>query len=80
LIRKGTIAQSKTRWAINKELIDLEVPTNEIDLNTGLSIKKKIGITEENLKVGKTTYAMKAIPDEYIKLESLLSIEQEEVV
>ena len=80
LIRKGTIAQSKTRWAINKELIDLTIPTDEIDLNTGLSIKKKIGITEENLKVGKTTYAMKAIPDDYIKLESLLSIEQEEVV
>lgn len=80
LIRKGTIPQSKTRWAINKELLDLEIPTDEIDINTGMSVKKKIGMEEETLRVGKTSYAMKTIPDEYIKIESLISIEHEEVV
>ena len=80
LIRKGAIPQSKTRWAVNKDLTDLEVPTDEVNLDTGLSIKKKLGMTEETMKIGKTTHALKAIPDDYIKIETLLAMEHEEVV
>lgn len=80
LIRKGTITQSKSRWAVNKELLDLEIPTDEINLDTGLSVKKRIGIAEEIIKLNRTTHAVKVIPDEYIKLEQLIQTKYEDVV
>lgn len=61
LVRKGVVAQSFSKWKLNKKLEELEVPTDDLDMETGISVKKKLGVTEERLRVGNGRILVRAV-------------------
>lgn len=81
LTRKGVIPQSFSKWKLSKKISEIEVPTDEVNLDTGISIKKKLDIREERLRLGKGLLTVRAVDDEDFKLEEVMSmIEEGDVV
>lgn len=81
LVRKGALAQNVSKWKLNQKLSVLEVPTDEVNLDTGECKKRKLPIYEERINVGRTKVTTRAIMDSDIKLEEVMAIiEDEEVV
>ena len=77
LVRKGVYAQSVSRWKLSQMLENLNIPTDEVDLETGLSKKEPLGIREERLRINKGFVTTRAVPDHNMKLEEVISIVEE---
>jgi len=82
LVRKGYIAQSYSKWKLNKKLEDIVVPTDEVNLDTGTSIKQKINMEERQIRVGNNArIRVRCLPDSYLQLEEIsTAVEEGEVV
>ena len=81
LVRKNIITQTLSKWKLNKKLNEIEVPTDEINMDTGESTKVKLGLTEERIRVGSGFVMVRGLSDEYIRLEEVANlIEQGDVV
>lgn len=81
LVRKGAFAQSVSKWKLSQMLEQLEAPIDEVDTETGLSRKEKLGIREERLRVNKGFVTTRAVPDDKMKLEEVMNmIEEGDVV
>lgn len=80
LVRKGKIAQSVSKWKLNKKLEDIQIPTDEVDLESGTVIKKNIKLTEERLRVGKGLVTVRGISDSELRLEEVTGLVEEEDV
>lgn len=56
-LRKGTISRDTNVWTISSKLSNIEIPTDEADLDTGKSIKRKIAFGSKNIRIaGKVEY------------------------
>ena len=81
LVRKGKIAQSVSKWKLNKKLEEIQIPTEEVDLETGTVIKKKIKFIDDRLRVGKGLVTVRGISDNELRLEEVTGlVEEDEVV
>ena len=74
LTRKGVIAQNFSKWKLNKKLEELEVPTEEVNLDTGISVKRRLGVKEERVRIGKGLVTTRSVLDTDIKLEEVMSV------
>ena len=77
LVRKGMVAQSFSKWKLNKKLEELEVPTDDINMDTGIVIKKKLPIKDERIRVGKGFVSVRAIEDSELHLEEVVGLVEE---
>lgn len=81
LTRKGVINQNYSKWKLNKKIEGLMIMTDEINLDTGISVKKNLGIKEERIRIGKGLITVRSVDDAQMKLEEIVSmINEEEVV
>lgn len=76
MTRKGAIPQNYSKWKLNKRLEDLEMPTEEVT-NNGVSVKQRIGIVEERIRVGKGLVTVRALRDKYVSLEEIVNVIEE---
>lgn len=81
LTRKGVITQNYSKWKLNKKLEDLKVMTDQVNIDTGISIKKSLGIKEERLRLGKGMISVRSVSDSEMRMEEIISaIGEEDVV
>lgn len=77
LVRKGVIAQNVSKWKLAQQVSAIEIPTDEVNINTGVSVKRPLGIREERIRVGRGLVTVRSIPDTEIKLEEVISVMEE---
>lgn len=82
LTRKGIIPQNYSKWKLNKRISEIQIPTDDVDVETGLSLKKALDIKEERLRVGRGFITVRAVSDTDIKIEEVIAPDcmEEEVV
>lgn len=74
LVRKGVVAQSLSKWKLNKKLETLEVPTDEVNMDTGTLIKKPLRLTDKRLRIGKGFVTVRGIEDTELRLEEVVGL------
>ena len=74
LVRKGAYAQSISKWKLSQLLDTLEVPIDDVDLETGLSKKEVLGIREERIRVNRGFITTRSVPDTKMRLEEVTNI------
>lgn len=77
LVRKGYIPQSFSKWKLNQKLDNIMVPTEDVDLDSGVSVKKKLDIREERLRIGNARTTVRALADTELKLEEVTPLVEE---
>ena len=77
LVRKGYFAQSVSKWKLGQQLSNIEVPTDEVDLDTGICKKRPLIIREERIRVGRGLVTVRSVSDEELKLEEVTSVIEE---
>lgn len=77
LVRKGVYAQSLSRWKLSQLLENLQIPTEEVNLETGLCTYEPLNIKEERLRINKGFVTTRSVPDHLMKLEEIISITEE---
>ena len=81
LVRKGYFAQSVSKWKLGQQLSNIEVPTEDVDLDTGTCKKRPLIIREERVRIGRGLVTVRAVSDEEMKLEEVSSvIDNEDIV
>jgi hypothetical protein len=73
MTRKGAIPQNYSKWKLNKKIEDLEIPTEEIS-DTGASVKCRLGIYEERIRIGKGLVTVRVVPDKHLRLEETINV------
>lgn len=74
LVRKGYFAQSVSKWKLGQQLANLQVPTEEVDIDTGTTIKRPLIIREERVRIGRGLVTVRSVSDEEMKLEEVTSV------
>lgn len=77
LVRKGALAQNVSKWKLSQQVSAIEIPTDEINEQTGLSVKRPLNIREERIRVGRGLVTVRSISDEEIKLEEVINVVEE---
>lgn len=72
LIRHGLYGKELTNWKLGNKLNSLMVPTDEVDFSSGTSIKRKIKIESETLRVRKKVEYLRCIPAEEVDISEEL--------
>lgn len=80
LARKGIVSNNYSKWKLSQKLQALKIPTDDIDEETGKSMKIPIDIQEDRIKLGRAFVRVRTIPDKHLKLEQIESIENDEEI
>lgn len=74
LIRRGDAPKDISKWKLGKKLSNLEIPTDDVDLDTGKTGKRRVLIQEGNKKIQGRTIYTRYISDEEVALSSIESL------
>ena len=76
MTRKGAVPQNYSKWKLNKRLEELEIPTDDVT-EEGTTLRKRMGIREDRLRVGRGLITVRVMRDEYIQFEEVVNVIEE---
>lgn len=80
LIRRGLYNKDLTSWKLGNKLNTLEIPTGEVDFSKETTVKRRVEISSESLRVGKKTEYVRGISDKEVHINDGLKEMMEGII